>query len=201
MESNLETIIVIVFVIGSLVLAYVIGLFNQRRIMSAWGEVANRTGLQLEQQTTLGIPRGHLVGHYRGSPALMETYTVGSGRHRRTYTRVVIQINNRVNGKLAIYQETIFSQLGKALGMQDIQTGDEELDKRFILKGQPENFALSVLNSVNLRQALLQTRAPNVHLEGNSLRHSEQGVVTDPERTQAVLELLSQIAEGVERAG
>lgn len=197
----MESVIPVVFVIGIFVLVYVLSFFNQRRIMSAWGEMANRTGLQLEQQNTLGIPRGHLIGHYRGRPAQLETYTVGAGRHRRTYTRIFIQVNNHANGKLAIYQETVFSQLGKVLGMQDIQTGDEELDKRFILKGQPENFALSVLNSVNLRQTLLQTRAPNVQLEGNTLRHSEQGVITDPERTQAILELLSYLADGLERAG
>ena len=42
-------------------------------------------------------------------------------------------MNNRANGALAIYEESFFSKIGNTLGMQDIEIGDEEIDKRSII--------------------------------------------------------------------
>ena len=194
--ENLFLIIPFLIIAGILVVGY----FNQQRIVRAWRDLAERSGLTCEAPRFVLLQEPRVFGVYRGRSLTLDTYTTGSGRSRTTYTRIRIAVDNRANGSLALYDETIFSKIGKALGMQDIQTGDEEIDKRFILKGQPETFALGVLNSINLRQKLLQARALSIHLDGPELKFSQHGVVADVERLQFLFELLSDVADGAERA-
>ena len=40
--------------------------------------------------------------------------------------------------RFTIYRKGIFSELGKLLGMQDIEVGDPEFDEAFIIKGNDE---------------------------------------------------------------
>lgn len=50
------------------------------------------------------------------------------------FTRMAIELPGVAND-LRVYPEKISSKIGKMLGSQDIATGDEEFDKRFMIKG------------------------------------------------------------------
>ena len=53
--------------------------------------------------------------------------------------------------RFTIYRKGLFSDLGKLLGMQDIEVGDPEFDEAFIIKGNDES---------KVRDALRQPQDP-----------------------------------------
>jgi hypothetical protein len=182
------------------IVALVVGIayFSRQARLRAWGELASRLGLTLEPGSFFVSPR--VTGTYRGRPLTLHTFTRGSGRHRHTYTRVHIGLENPAGIRFAVYQEGVFSAIGKLFGMQDVQIGDEELDRRFVIKSQPESFAASLVTSISLRGKLLQARSVNIEVEGGEVTHTQHGVLMDVEYLRFVFELLCEVADFVGRA-
>lgn len=181
------------------VLAIIAYLRYQAR-QRAWSELAARTGLTLEPAGFLGL-RLCVTGDYRGHTLTLDTFTRSSGKNSTTYTRIVLSVNNTASLRLALYEENILSPLGKALGVQDIQVGDAELDRRFMIKGQPEDVIVSLLTFGGLRDKLLQARSLNLKVEGQELHFEKRGVESDVDRLQFLFDLLSELAEAIERVG
>ena len=190
----------ILFFGGIVALVFGTVYFSRQAQQRAWGELAAHTGLTFEPGRFFG-PGPHVTGTYRSRPLTLDTFTRGSGKHRPTYTRIVLFMDNPANVYLALYQESVFSKIGKFFGMQDLQIGDEEVDRRFIIKSKPENFAASLFTSISLRQQFLQARVLNVEVDGRELTFEQVGVLTDAEYLKFLFDLLSEVAARVERAG
>lgn len=188
------------FFVSILGLALGVGYYSRKRQQQAWSDLAAQTGLTFEAGGYFG-PAPRVTGAYRGHTLTLDTFTRGSGKSRTTYTRIVLFVNNAANIYLTLYQESVFSKIGKFFGMQDIQVGDEEVDRRFIIKGRPENFAASLFTSISLRERLLQARVLNVEVDGRELTFEQVGVLKDAEYLKFLFDLLSDVAERVERAG
>jgi hypothetical protein len=187
------------FIGGLLTLGFGAAYFGRRRLRNAWGELAARTGLALEPGSLFVAPR--VTGTYRSHPLTLETFTRGSGKSRTTYTRIVLFVQNPANVYLALYQESVFSKIGKFFGMKDVQVGDEEIDRRFIIKSQPESFAASLATSISLRQRLLEARKLNVEVDGREVTFEQVGLLTDGEYLRFLFDLLCDLADRVERLG
>jgi hypothetical protein len=155
---NTDTII---FILVGLVIVFAIiySYFGKRTWQNAWSELASHLGLECNPGSFLKNP--FVVGTYRGRNLTLDSFTRGTSKNRTTYTRIVMSVNNPTQLSMKIYQETIFSKVGKMLGGQDIQVGDEQLDQRYVIKGQPETDVIKVLSSISLRQKLLQDRTFN----------------------------------------
>ena len=69
----------------------------------------------------------------------LDTYTVSSNNSSTTYTRLRAPYVNAENFRFAIYRKSIFSGIGKWLGMQDIEIGAEPFDDEFIIKSNNED--------------------------------------------------------------
>ena len=54
----------------------------------------------------------------------LDTYTVSTGKSHVTYTRMRAPYVNRDGFRFTIYRKNLLSDLGKLLGMQDIDVGD-----------------------------------------------------------------------------
>ncbi len=193
----METVIIIL-----LEMVFFVGVFgwiflSRRARDKAWRELAESAGLTFEPGGFLGSPR--VTGTYRGHTLTLDTFTRGTGKSRQVYTRIVLFVNNQENAYLALYQEGVFSKIGKFFGMQDIQVGDEDLDRKFIIKSRPENFAASLLLIGNLRQRLLESGSLNIELDGRELHFERIGVLTNQENLRSVFDLLSDLAAAVER--
>lgn len=68
----------------------------------------------------------------------LDTYTVSTGKSSVTYTRMRAPFVNTNKFQFKIYKKGIFSNVGKALGMQDIEIGYDFFDNEFIIKGNDE---------------------------------------------------------------
>jgi hypothetical protein len=172
---------------------------QQQAQKRAWEEIASQFGLALNPGRFL-LSYPVVTGMLRGHKMVLDTFMRGARKHRSTYTRIVITVDNPADLRLALSGETIFSKVGKSLGIQDIQMGDEEIDHRFMIKGQPEEGVRRLLTSAAVRQRLLAAPWVNLELEGKSIRYERQGVEKNSERLHSLIELLSELAAAVDAA-
>lgn len=65
----------------------------------------------------------------------LDTFTVSNGKTSTTYTRIRAPYVNKDGFRFKIYRKSIFSDLGKLFGMQDIEIGIPMFDEEFIIQG------------------------------------------------------------------
>jgi hypothetical protein len=144
----------------------------------------------------------------------LDTYTVSNGKTSTTYTRMRAPYVNRDGFRFTIYRKGLFSELGKLLGMQDIEIGDPEFDRDFIIKGDNEAQVLALFANPKIRQ-LIQAQ-PSICLqvkddegwfsksfpEGvDELYFQVIGIIKDVERLKSLYELFAETLDHLCRIG
>lgn len=82
------------------------------------------------------------------------------------YTRIRAPYENHDGFICEVYDSSFLSIIGKLVGMQDIEIGDNLFDKRFIIKANDDVKMLGLLKQDRVRE-LIQLHS-NVHLKVNS---------------------------------
>ena len=144
----------------------------------------------------------------------LDTYTVSTGKSHVTYTRMRAPYVNRDGFRFTIYRKNLLSDLGKLLGMQDIDVGDPEFDRDFVIKGNDESKVLALFGNPRICQ-LIQAQ-PSIHLqvkddegwfsasfpEGvDELCFHVVGVIKDIERLKSLYELFAETLDQLCRIG
>jgi len=106
----------------------------------------------------------------------LDTYRVSSGSTTPLY-RMRAPYVNKDGFRFTIYRKGIFSELGKRLGMQDIEVGDPDFDRDYVVQGNDEAKVLSLLANPKIRQ-LIQTQ-PSFNLK---VKDDEAGSVRPSRR-------------------
>jgi hypothetical protein len=136
------------------------GLFGPKKD-DVWCQLCEETGAQFIKG---GFLKGSKVlAHVGPWTITLDTYTVSTGHSSVTYTRIRAPYVNPEAFRFTIYRKGFFSELGKLLGMQDIEVGDGEFDEAFIIKATDEWKVRELLSNPKVRQ-LLQ-RQPRIRLE------------------------------------
>lgn len=202
MNSNdwITCVLPVLFVIGVAAIMLALSYVNIQRRRQAWGALAQRTGLTLEPGRFI-FSAPQVSGQYRGRTVELFTVTHRHGKSSITYTRWYVSTNAPPDMQLSISNEGLLSKVGKAVGMQDIQTGDGDLDRRFIIKGKPEAVVAQLMAGASVRDKLLQTRSLDINLADSCLRFSTVGALLDVEYLHLLLDLLCDLADAIERAG
>lgn len=94
---------------------------------------------------------------------VLDTYTVSTGKSSTTYTRMRAPFINFDNFYFKIYRSGIFSELGKMLGMEDIDIGYEDFDENFVIKSNSVDKVRELFSNESIR-ALIQCQ-PQIYLE------------------------------------
>ncbi|MEM7101615.1 MAG: DUF3137 domain-containing protein [Bacteroidota bacterium] len=170
--------------------------------------LADNLGCQvnLPEKMFLNIDKGFpsVDGMLDGKSLHVYMYTVGSGKNQRTYTAFKIKTTNRYSYTLKIYREGFFSKLGKGLGMQDIEIGDPEFDKEFIIKANDDFFVKEIFDDP-LKSHFLQVADKmkgELKLKGDEISYSEMVfLVTRNKRSnfEQVIYLGSALSDAITR--
>ncbi len=92
----------------------------------------------------------------------LDTYTVRSNKSSTTYTRMRAPYINPDNFRFTIYRRSVFSNMGKFFGMQDVEIGDREFDEAFIIKSNNEDQVRRLFQIAKLRE--LVDSQPRIYL-------------------------------------
>jgi len=201
MSTDLLAAVKFLLILAIPVVAIVLLVYFQRKAqLDAWNELAVRTGLTCEGGIAPWSPI-HVSGSYHGRPLVLDTFTRGTGKRSRTYTRAVLGVNNPIPLQLYLSEESVFDKVGKWMGSKDIQLGDEALDRRYKIKGEPEEEVGRVLASLDVRQKLSEAPSMRVEIQAGEVHAEKFGVTKKVEELEKMFGLLNALAEGVERIG
>jgi hypothetical protein len=129
-------------------------------------------------------------------------------------TRLRAPYMNPERFRFTIYRKRFFSDLGKLLGMQDIEVGDFEFDEAFIIKGNDEERVCDLFANAKIRQ-MIQDQ-PQIRLEVkdsegwfgpkfpedvDELHFQVVGVIKDVERLKALFDLFAAVLDQLCKIG
>ncbi len=95
----------------------------------------------------------------------LDTYTVSTGKTTMVFTRMRAPYINRDGFRFKVYRKSMFSGLGKMLGMQDVEIGEPQFDEEFIIKGNDELKLKKLFSYPKLRELLLSQREVNFEIK------------------------------------
>lgn len=81
----------------------------------------------------------------------LDSYTIGGARSSR-YTRIRAPFVNSSQFRFTIYRRDLSAQIGEALGIRDVQIGDEQFDRDFVIAGNDEQKLRELFANDRLRQ-------------------------------------------------
>ena len=144
----------------------------------------------------------------------LDVHTESSGESSVTYTRMRAPYINPEGFRFSIYRRGIFSELGKLLGMQDIEVGHPGFDEAFIIKGNDELKVVSLFANSKIRQMIeAQPRfrldvkdsegwfGPTFPEDADELYFQVVGVIKDFDRLKALFDLFATVLDQLCRIG
>jgi hypothetical protein len=177
-----------------------------------WSQLSKEIGADYQEGGF--FKKGSVLVTHRQWQIMLDTYTVSTGKSTIIYTRMRTPYVNNDGFRFRIYRKSIFSGLGKWLGMQDIEIGDPYFDEEFIIQGKPVEMVMTLFANMNIRQ-LIQ-KQPDIHFEVkddegifgktfpagvDELYFQTIGVIKDKQRLKDLFDLFSSVLEELCRLG
>jgi hypothetical protein len=188
--------------------------------MGIFGPSRNKVWKQLSEEINASyIEDGYLKGprieyKHKYWTISLDTYTVSTGKSTITYTRMRVPFINQKKFLFKIYRKGVFSNIGKALGMQDVEIGYDYFDNDFIIKGNNEILLRRFFQNHNIRtliekqsRILLEIKVdegrfgPKFKGNENELYFVATGVIKDKDRLKDLFDLFKKIINEFELIG
>ena len=171
-----------------------------------WSELSRLIGADYVEEGFFG--KNKVMARVKEWTITLDTYTVSTGKTTVTYTRMRAPYVNKDGIWFKIYKSGFFSELGKRLGMQDIETGFPEFDTGYIIKGNHEAKVRELFSKTSI-QKLIELQ-PRFCLEVkddegwfgedfpegvDELYFSVAGIIKDIELLKALFDLFTDVLE------
>lgn len=141
-------------------------------------------------------------GRYNGVPVRVYGERVTGQQHTTEVTFIDATAECRTRCQLAITRETTLSRIGGGLGMQDITTGNEDLDRRVVIKGVPIHIVQRITSNTRLQRELLRLfeNEGTLHVDLKGVHYRQGTVFTDEQVLRARLEAMTRTVSALEEA-
>jgi hypothetical protein len=170
-----------------------------------WSQLAVEIGAHYETGFWTGTKVQAEYAHWL---VTLDTYTVNSGKHSHTYTRLRAPYFNKDGFQFGIYRKSIFTGVAKMFGMQDITIGHPEFDEEFVIQGNNEDKLRALFKDEHLRglinmqpQLGLWVRPDQgwfsrIYPEGvDELYYQTHGVLRDLDQLKLLFDLFSVVLD------
>ncbi len=144
----------------------------------------------------------------------LDTYTVSTGKSSITYTRMRVPFINQKKFLFKVYRKGVFSNIGKALGMQDIEIGYDYFDNDYIIKGNDEILLRRIFQNHNIRDLIEGQSSIVLEIKDNEGRFGPKfndneselyfivtGVIKDKDRLKNLFDLFILVINELEMIG
>lgn len=113
----------------------------------------------------------------------LDDYSIQIGNVPIIYTRVRAPFINKKGFDLTIYKKTIFSNITKTLGGEDITTGDMDFDEEWIVKGSNEQLVKNVLKFSNIRELIKNVEKLKIEIKRVEGKENKENQSTESQIT------------------
>ena len=144
----------------------------------------------------------------------LDTYVVSTGKTVIVFTRMRAPFVNPSGFRFNVYRKGLFTELGRMLGVQDVEIGDEAFDRDFVIQGTDEAKLQELFASASLRQLLAAQPAVRFSVKDDEgwfgqtfpagvdeLCFQVTGVIKDTARLKRLFELFSETLDQLCRIG
>jgi|GEM_PF-5693562 len=193
-------------------LAFILAVFFYRfarthveKRKKVWKAVADEFGLKPltpNAPSRWGFTRAiPFVGVIGGRNYKLDTHTVGSGKHRKVYTRFEGYFKHPLGLGLSIHKEMfLFSAIAKKFGSQDIEVSDKEFDRKYTIKGDNDYQVMSYLSAARRKSVddLFETQ-PHSALSDEKVQIMVRGQMIDLPAMRQHMHTLIRTTEALDR--
>jgi hypothetical protein len=144
----------------------------------------------------------------------LDKYVVSTGKTTVVYTRMRAPYVNPDGFRFKVYRKGVFSELGKMLGMQDIEVGQPGFDDDFIIKGNDEGKLRQLFANARIRALISAQKDINFSVKDDEgwfgpsfpdgvdeLQFIVVGLIKDVERLKQLYELFAETLDELCRIG
>jgi hypothetical protein len=177
-----------------------------------WKKISDELGGQLTDQK--GARHDKVVADIGSWTVTLDQHTEAGYRSEHVYTRLRAAFVNPDGLRFAVSHQTVFANIGKLVGLQDIQVDHEPFDNMFLIQGTDADKIKALFDDDKLRE--LTKLEPNIHLQVrdagswfedfypdnvDELVLEVQGEVKDLDRLKRLFDLFSNVMDGLCRIG
>lgn len=177
-----------------------------------WKQLAEETGGKLVEGGFLD--RGKVQVAHRNWTITLDKQVVPAGKTVLVFTRMRAPYVNPDGFRFTIYRKGFFSDIGKLLGMHDVEVGFQPFDDEFMIKGNDETKLRLLFQDSRLRELI--TVHPEIQFsvkddegwfgptfpEGvDELQFRVVGVIKDVDRLKLLYELFGETLDQLCRIG
>lgn len=204
--------ILALLVVGSLLVivvaaAIAYSLRAARKVSLQYRLLAKKQGWEYEEAPAkLGglMPKlPQVSGEYRGREVAVFSKGYGMDNTRQTDTAVRMATNAPDGLKWTLSPRNVLGKLGQMARGEEVQTGDAEFDRRYILRGNNAGAVKGIFQGEAREQveSVLQGASAFLTLREGVLMYVEFGLIMDEERrhrVESVLALMANMADAME---
>jgi hypothetical protein len=177
-----------------------------------WTQLSTELGAQYKDG---GFWKGDKVEARHGEwRVTLDSYTVSTGKATVVFTRMRAPYVNADGFRFKVYRKSIFSGVGKLLGMQDIEIEDAQFDEDFVIKGTDESRVRAFFANPKIRALIAAQKdikfevkddegwfGPTFPEGVDELSFTVVGIIKDVERLKLLYELFAEALEHLCRIG
>lgn len=162
------------------------------------------------------LKKSKIEARHRQWTILLDTFTVVAGKAVITFTRMRAPYVNPDGFRFEIYRRGLFTELGKFMGMQDVEVGHPDFDRDFVIKGTDWPKLRTLFANAKIRELI--SAQPNIHFEVKDkdsdkffgedfpadtdvLRFHVRGIIKDIDRLKLLFELFAETLDELCRLG
>jgi len=173
-----------------------------------WKQLSDDLGGQLTDAK--GTRHDKVVAKVGSWAVTLDYHSEPGYRSEHIYTRLRAPFVNPDSFRLAVSHQGVFANIGKLVGMQDIQVDHEPFDKMFLVQGTDPDQIKSLFSDNRVRE--LVKLEPDIHLqvrdagswfediypdEVDELVLEVQGEIEDLDRLKRLFDLFARVLNGL----
>lgn len=144
----------------------------------------------------------------------LDIYVVSTGTSVIPYTRLRAPYVNPDDFRFNVYRKSIFTPLGKLMGMQDVEVAQPAFDEAFVIQGTDEQKLRALFANATIRSLIEAQPSINFSVKDSEgcfrakfpenvdeLHFVTTGVIKDPDRLKLLFDLFSETLDELCRIG
>jgi len=175
------------------------GWYRYTKANAPWDQLARRTGLTFIPGR-LFLPQRYPVveGTYNGTPLKLTWWSRYRDNGTSNFTVITRPVN--LDSNFHFSPANIFSKLGQAIGLHDVEIGDDTFDRKIDIRCNSDALVAQLLDDPEIRRRILElSRWYELKLEQQTLTLRFNGVVRDVDRLIQAFDLTSDLASRLDQ--
>jgi len=174
---------------------WTIGLTRRRARLRRYRAIAARTGLTVIAKI---FNASEIRGIYAGRELVMTLASRQRPTFRKNWTVVRVDVKNPEFVQLFMRRQDRFDTLVMSAGGRDVQAGDAEFDRRFVIQSKEAALVATLFQDRGLRELIVHSNIDTVRLVGSTLRVYSAREERSPEHADLLFSAVARLADGID---